>query len=378
MSNRLDFDDVRRKAAGRWMEIYSALAHELDDAIEKFRTGRQVPCPKTGNGKTKFRLLKTAPETGVAVHNDFDTKELHDGFAVLRWLKDWTWEETFIEVAKYLRIEVPGDTRPAREYRPVNLMKLNAKTKPSKKLDPELHAKRLNESWSKSLSLKHPDAEVARNYLRSRGITHLSPYIRFVPSLAYYEKDDDGNYKKKGSYPACIAKLYKVDRQPVALHRTYLTPDGRKAPLSDNKKTTAMPEGWTISGGAIRLDPPGPVLLVAEGIETALSIRQVYKLPTWATHSAGLMESLELPPEVKVLLIFGDKDVIKRGVERGLQAANNLKKRAWEMGVQARVLIPQFSISAGDPKGIDWNDVLLRAPQAFPELHNVFAREKAA
>lgn len=64
----------------------------------------------------------------------------------------------------------------------------------------------------------------------------------------------------------------------VTLHRTYLTPEGIKAPVEAPKKLYA----GGARGGLIRLGEPSDVLGIAEGIETALSARTLFKIPVWS------------------------------------------------------------------------------------------------
>jgi len=377
---RLEADVVRRAASNYgWLKVFRRLAPELDVAIQKLQTGKQVPCPKTGNGKTKFRLFKDADETGGGIHNDLDESELANGLSLLMWLKNWNFREALEEVASVVGVAVPekaeGTERrstpapqPVRKP-PVDLKRDN--TTP----DPVEHGRRLNELWAKSISLTNPAAEIGRAYLASRGITEYSPYIRFCRLLPYWQKRDDGKLERIGSFPALVAKFYHADMMPVAIHRIYLTNEGTKLPVDDAKKTTAMPDGWTISGAAVRLDPPGPILCSAEGLETALSVRQVYKLPTWACTTANIVEALVLPPETKLHLHFADRDRSGRGERAGAQA----KRNAWEQGVQCRILLPPYAIPDDEPKGIDFNDVLVRVgPSGFPDLGPLLRQEKVA
>jgi phage/plasmid primase-like uncharacterized protein len=138
-------------------------------------------------------------------------------------------------------------------------------------------------------------------------------------------------------------------REVCAVHRTYLTLDGRiKAPVS-NPKMTLGP----IGGGAIRLAPAGPVLGVAEGIETALSAMQATGIPVWAALSAGGIEALHLPdpPLAAEMVIFADHD------PRGRCAAETAAARWHAQGRKVRICLPP------EP-GSDFNDLLLRAESA--------------
>ena len=74
-------------------------------------------------------------------------------------------------------------------------------------------------------------------------------------------------------------------RQPVTVHRTFLAPDG-------SGKADVRP----VRLAAIRLAPPSETLLIAEGIETALSALQETEIPAWAAISASNMLNVQ-PPE---------------------------------------------------------------------------------
>ncbi|MEW7980110.1 MAG: hypothetical protein AB2813_10000, partial [Candidatus Sedimenticola endophacoides] len=55
--------------------------------------------------------------------------------------------------------------------------------------------------------------------------------------------------------------------------------------------------------------------------------------------------------------------------ETGLNAANELKKKAWQKGVLTQVLIPPIPTSLG-VKSWDWNDVLnVYGAMGFPKVH---------
>jgi putative DNA primase/helicase len=60
---------------------------------------------------------------------------------------------------------------------------------------------------------------------------------------------------------------------------------------------------------AIRMFPVATTLGIAEGIETALSCKQLYNVNTWATMTSGFMKKFRVPAGVKNLIIFADRDV---------------------------------------------------------------------
>lgn len=108
---------------------------------------------------------------------------------------------------------------------------------------------------------------LTEKYLRSRGLTlPPAPVLRFASRC--------WNRETGKELPAMLARVDDANGEFVAVHRTWLTPNGRKAALRDPKMSLGP-----ISGGAVRLAPPGPVLAVAEGIEDALSATIAWGVP---------------------------------------------------------------------------------------------------
>ena len=198
---------------------------------------------------------------------------------------------------------------------------------------------------------------LAERYLQSRGITLPPPAsIRFLPRQR--------NWSDGGTYPAMISLVQRVpgdedpDASPSAVplidagaHFTFLQggePDGPvvKAPTDACKLTLGQ-----LRHGGVWLTPVetiGEQLAVAEGIETALSVMQITKLPTVAALSAAGMRSLRWPPQVRRLWIAADNDQV------GLKAADVLLERALRAGLRAHIKIPARGKN-------DFNDLLRRA-----------------
>jgi hypothetical protein len=111
---------------------------------------------------------------------------------------------------------------------------------------------------------------------------------------------------------------------------------------------------------------PDRLLGVAEGIETALAVQEATGLPTWATLNAALMKSFEPPEGVDKLLIWADNDPVRNGKKAGLDAAEALRKRMSDRGLETEILLPEgFRLTEG--KGVDWLDVLVtQGPAGFP------------
>jgi hypothetical protein len=175
---------------------------------------------------------------------------------------------------------------------------------------------------------------IVQHYLRSRAYFGSVPTVlRFLPDAKH----------PQGRAPAMVAIVEHVEHGPVAVHRTFLRCDG-------SGKTDLDPDRMTLGpskGGAVRLAPAGPVLAVAEGIETALSYMQATGTPTWAALSVAGIRNLILPPEVTEIIIAADPD------PPGLIAAHTAARRWLAEGRCVSLARP--------PLGLDFNDLARRA-----------------
>ena len=152
-----------------------------------------------------------------------------------------------------------------------------------------------------------------------------------------------------------LAEVRDRSGKLITLHRTFLTEEGKKAPMENCKRLMKLPKGSSISGSAIGFgNTDESIVGVAEGIETALSIIEATGYPCFAAISANGVVSFQPPTGAKVILIFADKDAS----ETGQKAAEKARERLASEGYHAIVLLPFEEIPEG-VKGIDWNDVLV-------------------
>ncbi|EEZ85521.1 hypothetical protein VME_45830 [Vibrio harveyi 1DA3] len=143
---------------------------------------------------------------------------------------------------------------------------------------------------------------IAETYLNSRGITeYCERTLKFLPNHKHQLSGE--------SFPVLLALVQDRNGQGVAIHRTYLKPDGSgKANVEPNKMMLG-----NVNGGAVRLcgvDDEG-IIGVAEGIETALSASMLNDgLPVWAVLSRAGMVNFKLPEDERVaaIAIFRDND----------------------------------------------------------------------
>ena len=285
-----------------------------------------------------MRVFKDVNERGGGICNTCGA--FSDGFALLMWANHWGFRETLEAVAHDLRLDVGNIwTTPPPAPRP--------SAAPVRRQHDEAAEAALRRVWSETLDPQDPKALPLQRYLLRRGIDAAPDpsVVRFHPGLGYYQ-----DRRRIGTFPALVARVSDAQGQPVSLHRIYLTPDGRKAPVASPKKMM-VPLGPVV-GGAIRLYPAGPTLGMAEGIETALVIRQRIGMPVWSGVATTLMERFEPPAGVTLVVVWADLDVSGAG-ER---AAEKLLERLVAKGVRVAVHVPKGPIPTG-MKGVDWADL---------------------
>lgn len=286
---------------------------------ERALAGKHGPCPMCG-GEDRFRFdNRDGAGTWICSHCGAG-----DGFHLLQQVNGWG----FAEAARYVEQQAG---------------KIEAKaTRPSRSVD-EVR-ERLRVAWGSAQPIAKGD--VAWTYLERRcGIVEAPRALRFAPSLAYY---DDGAVTH---YPAMLAQVVDNSGAPITVHRTYLTQDGLKAPVASPRKL--MTPAAKMDSAVIRLARVSDWMGVAEGIETALCASLRYSIPVWSCVTAGMLVKFRPPPEVKLLVIFGDHDESYTGQA----AAYELARAVTNTGTQCRVMIPEV---VGD-----WADEYIRTKDAI-------------
>jgi len=182
--------------------------------------------------------------------------------------------------------------------------------------------------WESLWEKAKPGHPLLRRYLRARGLSLEPPPTLRVAFL-------------KGE-PAMVARV-EGEGGLQGLHLTLLEPDGR------GRREKRLARGSRPKGGAIRLYPleEGQPLALAEGIETALAVREATGWPVWATIAAGFMKEVIVPHEVREVIIAADHD------RTGIDAARALARKLLREGRRVRMAVPP-------EEGEDWLDVLAR------------------
>lgn len=160
---------------------------------------------------------------------------------------------------------------------------------------------RVREIWRESGPVVSGTA--AFIYLFSRGLDTRQPALRAHPGLYVAETGE--------RLPALIAPVRDSAGHLVALQRVWCQerietvngegPADSRARLRMRKKTLGA-----MGGGCVRLAAAGPVLGLAEGVETAIAASMLYRLPVWAVCGSARLATVWLPREIETLYIFGD------------------------------------------------------------------------
>jgi hypothetical protein len=199
------------------------------------------------------------------------------------------------------------------------------------KAEAEKRAERAKRLWLEAQPIA---GTVAEAYLRGRGISCPLP-----PTLRFHGACWHGATAKR--YPAMVAAVQGAGLP--ALHRTYLRPDGTgKADIDPAKAMLGA-----TAGGAVRLSDGPSRLVVAEGIESGLSLLcGLLDGPAtlWAALSTSGLRGLHLPLQPGRLAIAFDGD------RPGREAGHALAERAHGLGWQVSILDPGT--------GRDFNDIL--------------------
>ena len=218
-----------------------------------------------------------------------------------------------------------------------NILKITPKLIKEKEQERELLSlKKLNtakHTWSKCEYIQNTLGET---YLKNRGI-----YISGEDGAIKY-KERIYNSETSSFIPAL---LFYVSEQRgsdlTAIHRIYLSEDGKKANLNQPKMALGIIKGSGIwFGGEVTNK-----LYIAEGPENALSILSMGRSPVVCTINASNFGNLTIPDSVTNITLCPDND--KAGISNSKKALKNYAKK----GRKIKLAFP--------PKGKDWNDILL-------------------
>jgi DNA primase len=194
--------------------------------------------------------------------------------------------------------------------------------------------------WKDARSIEGTPAE---SYLKNRGITCTIPAsLRFgiVPPWI-----DLNTGRKAEPRPALIAACQRLNGRVGGVQRIFLQRNGDKAPVLRPKLSLGA-----IKGGALRLGPVATEMIVCEGPEDGLTLHQMLpSTPVWVALGSGNIPFMDLPPEVRRVLVAGDNNAA------GRQAAQDACEAFRSQGRQATPIFPDAAYE-------DFNDQLRDIP----------------
>jgi putative DNA primase/helicase len=281
-------------ARGKWRGILLTLGID-----EKYLRNKHGPCPLC-EGTDRYRWDN---KDGVGSYLCSQCGA-GTGMQLLQRIKGWDFATAAGEVDKVIgnvSNDPPG--RPA--------------------LTPDRRKALLRELWKGGRRLEPCD--VAHEYLtRARRLSlagvDLSD-LRFHPGAKVPENIGGGEA------PALLALVRDADGNPASIHRTFL--DGKGWHKGRAMFAGDLPEAIAIRLGA----PVDGVLGIAEGLETALAVRDQFGVVCWSTVSAGYLAKFVPPEGVKRVLVFGDADENYTGQAAAYAAARRLVSRGYSVGV---------------------------------------------
>lgn len=304
---------VIEQARGKWSSILPMFGIDQD-----LLTGKHTACPCCG-GKDRFRFSNAEGKGEF-----FCSQHGHgDGLDLIQEVNGWDFKTAARQVEKVVGIASVTEVKPKQtlEQKRGRLNNMRKRIKPFRQ------------------------SRCLLDYLHSRGISEgtLSNITTELSSIQQLEYWNGRNLQ--GRYDAMIGRVKQLGK-PITYHVTYLD-SGLKANVPNPKKVMSPIERLT--NGAIELFDYSHELGVAEGVETALSCYELFKVPTWAALNANSLQNFVIPEGVTKLHIFGDNDA---GSMTGQKAAEMLRQKCEFQGVEAVEMIPSTP-------GFDWNDVLL-------------------
>lgn len=153
------------------------------------------------------------------------------------------------------------------------------------------------EIWNQGVD---PRGTLAEKYLSETRLLDLPEFfagnvLRFHARVPWR----DENTGKTLFVPALIAGFRSIGTDEItAIHRIALKPDGTKL----DRRMLGI-----VFRSAVKLDPAGETLAIAEGIETAMAARELgIVAPIWALGSVGAISKFPIIDGVKTLIIIGE------------------------------------------------------------------------
>lgn len=300
-------------AVGKWRFILSSFGVD-----QEFLRNVHGPCPVCG-GNDRFRF-DDKDGTGSYFCTSCGPGQ---GMKLLQNFKGWDFKTAAAEVDRLLPQVPAEDAKQSRR-------------------DPRPALRRVRDQLQ-------PVGDAVKSYLGRRGFSRVPPGLYQV-RRPYYE-----NGKSLGDYDCMVGPVRDAAGLVVTYHLTYIQ-DGDKAPVASPRKI--MTPAADMTGAGIRLAAtPGQVVGIAEGIETAIAVMLIFKVPCWSVISESGMRKFQPPAGIKGVRIFADND--RNFV--GQRAAYDLAARLSSEGYEVSVNMPE-------KPGTDYADQILMPKPAMVDL----------
>ncbi len=330
----------------------------LADLVRRYSV-KLIPSQQEFKGLCPFHAEKTPSFTVVpqgGFYHCFGCGANGDHFDFLQAMEGLTFNEAKARLRELVGLEGVG--RPAaRALRAVE--QNQARARAGEESAAAKTARRRDYARALWRAAGPADGTLVESYLRARGINIADlPDGRVPPSLRFHAALDYPYAAQRGSLrlPAMIGLIQAGPGEIIGVHRTFLDPSGAgKADVGTPKMMLGK-----ASGGAVRFAKAGPRLMIAEGIETALSVLAAQggrpcALPIWAALSLGNFAAIDLPRGVQAVTILADGDGKDPAINQRILA--EATRRFQNEGRFVRLAKPG--------PGLDFNDVLAR-PEGDP------------
>jgi len=305
----MDVDKILVESVGKWPGILEKLGIEVGN-------GKHRPCPLC-QGKDRFRFINKDGR-GEYICGQCGAG---NGFSLVQKVLGVDFLGACRAVSDLLDIVEASPCQPEKTITPEALRKIYKESKPTKAVlsDPV---------WL---------------YLQNRGLNTIPKNIRTTGKCWEPETQKD--------QIAMLALFQLPDGTAVTMHRTYLNKDGNKLQIQSPKKV--LPALKPMAGGAVRLfDSLDGLIGVSEGIETAIAVFELLKVPCWAALNSSLMTAWEPTKDIKSVVVFGDNDKNYTGQKAAYVLANRLSIKGFTVEVE----IPETV-------GNDWLDEAMKERQ---------------
>jgi putative DNA primase/helicase len=293
---------------------------------------KKGPCPIEGEGKTRFQFDNRQGRGTWICHYCGSG----DGIALIAAIMKCSYIDALI-----LLKEHQGTVKQDRPKRDAAV----AKKPPSD----AKNRRQLERNWSVTDAIAEGDPVAL--YLHRRipmlDLGWLSGDLRTHTRL--YHSDEGTEPPTVAYYPAMVGCVVDVEDNPITLHRTYLSRDGFKAPVSPDQVKKLMPGVRTLNGDCIRLNKPvlqSRVLYVCEGIETGLAMVAATqnRHQVWSCLNAGNLSKVRVEQgRFDRVVILADRDHLNphHGWRPGEHYAQIAKSRLEQDGFTVAIKVPE-------------------------------------